>query len=293
MNVFVTGATSYIGSAICSLLYQRGHTVTGLTRSSERADALRAKGYQALVGEVDDADLIYAGCKRSDAVIHCAMDNVPSAGIIDATAVRHIIDANRGTRKPLVYTSSVWVFGDTKGRTVGEATALRTPEFVLWRPVVEEMVINAKEAGVCGVVLRSGMVFGNGGGVLAGMYKQARSEKLIRLIGDGENHWSTVHLDDLAELYLHAITQPVAGEVFIATGGMQYQVKRIAAEVAAQCGPDVRVKTTPVGLAAAQMGPVASCLAMDQKVASGKAARFYGWTVRHPSIIEHIRTAGH
>jgi len=220
------------------------------------------------------------------------MEFSPTAGVIDSTAVRNMIDANRGTLKPLVYSSGTWVFGDTKGRTAGEASALHTPEFVRWRPAVEEMVINAKEVGISGVVLRPGRVFGCGGSFLAGMFKQAREEKVIRIVGDGENHWSTIHVDDLAELYLHAVTRPAAGEVFIATGGMPCQVKRIAAEVAARCGPDVAVKTTPVGLAAAQMGPVAGCLAMDQKVASSKAARFFGWAVRQPSIIEFIRTAG-
>ncbi|MBA3976412.1 MAG: NAD-dependent epimerase [Candidatus Solibacter sp.] len=291
MNVFVTGATGYIGSAICQLLQQRGHTVTGLTRGPGKAAALREKGYRAIVGEVDDADLIYAGCKRNDAVIHCAMEFIPSAGLIDSTAVRHMIDANRGTLKPLVYTSGVWVFGDTKGRTVGEASALHTPEFVLWRPAVEEMVVNAKEVGISGVVLRPGMVFGRGGGVLARMFRQARAERVIRIAGHGGNHWSTIHIDDLAELYLHAITRPAAGEVFIATGGMPHRVERIAAEVASRCGPGVKVVNTPVGLAVTQMGPVAGCLAMDQKVASTKAARFFGWAVRHPSILEHIRTA--
>ena len=120
MNVFVTGATGYIGSAVCGLLRQRGHTVTGLTRSHEKAEALRARGDQAIIGEVDDADLIYAACKRNHAVIHCAMEFIPSAGVVDATAVRHMIDAMRGSLKPLVYTSGVWVHGDTGGRTAGE-----------------------------------------------------------------------------------------------------------------------------------------------------------------------------
>lgn len=291
MNVFVTGATGYIGSAVCDLLRQRGHRVTSLTRSHEKAEALRAMGDQAIIGEVDDADLIYAACKRNDAVIHCAMEFIPSAGVVDSTAVRHMIDAMRGSLKPLVYTSGVWVYGDTRGRTAGEASALRPPEFILWRTSVEEMVVEAKEAGISAVVLRPGMVFGRDGGALAGMFRQARAEKVIRIVGDGENHWSTVHIDDLAELYLHAITRPAAGEIFIATGGMPHQVKRIAAEVAVRCGSGVKVESTPIGLATAQMGLVAACLALDQKVASTKAARFFGWAVRFPSIIEHIRTA--
>ncbi|MBE0659483.1 MAG: NAD-dependent epimerase/dehydratase family protein [Bryobacteraceae bacterium] len=291
MNVFVTGAAGYIGSAVCDLLRQRGHTVTGLTRSHEKAETLRARGDQPLIGEVDDADLIYAACNRSDAVIHCAMEFNPSAGVIDSTAVRHMIDAMRGSLKPLVYTSGVWVYGDTRGRTAGEASALHTPDFILWRTSVEKMVVSAKEAGISAVVLRPGMVFGRGGGALAGMFRQARTGNAIRIVGDGENHWSTVHIDDLAELYLHVITRPAAGEIFIATGGIPHQVKRIASEVAARCGNGVKVESTPLGLATAQMGPIAAGLALDQKVASTKAARFFGWAVRHPSVIEHIRTA--
>lgn len=291
MNVLVTGATGYIGSAICELLHRCGHAVTGLTRDPVKAAALRETGYQALVGEVDDPDLIYAACNRNDAIIHCAMEFNPSAGVIDATAVRHMIDALRGSLKPLVYTSGIWVYGNTNGRTAGEASALHPPDFISWRTSVEQSVVSASESGVSAVVLRPGMVFGRGGGALAGMFRQARQENVIRIVGDGENHWSTVHIDDLAQLYLHAITRPASGEIFIATSGIQHQLKRIAAEVAARCGPGVTLQNTPLGLATAQMGPVAACLALDQKVASTKAARFFGWAVRHPSIIEHIRTA--
>ena len=42
MNVFVTGATGYIGGAVAARLAHQGHQVFGLTRQPEQARALFA-----------------------------------------------------------------------------------------------------------------------------------------------------------------------------------------------------------------------------------------------------------
>ncbi len=55
MRVFVAGATGAIGRPIVSRLLAAGHEVTGMTRSEERARALRAAGAEAVVADAFDA----------------------------------------------------------------------------------------------------------------------------------------------------------------------------------------------------------------------------------------------
>lgn len=44
MNVFITGAAGFIGGSIATGLVKSGHQVTGLVRSAEQADELKALG---------------------------------------------------------------------------------------------------------------------------------------------------------------------------------------------------------------------------------------------------------
>lgn len=293
MKVLVTGATGYIGSVVCEFLQKAGHQAYGLARTEEKAHLLESRGYQAVRGSLSDTDGLRAAVAGVEGVIHAAMERSPSAGMTDRSAMATIIEALAGSGRALVYTSGVWVMGNTKGQLKGEVSALAPPAMVAWRPAVEELVLESKERGVKSVVLRPGMVFGRKGGAVAGFFHDARTLGLIRVVGDGENHWSNVHVEDLADLYVRAVTQPAAGELFIACGGMPQTVNKIARAVAKACGLEGKVETIPVEAARAQLGPIADCLAMDCKAGSTKAARYFGWTVRKPSIFDEIFTGSY
>ena len=47
MRVFLAGATGAIGKRLVPLLIQAGHSVTGTTRSVQKAEELRAAGADA------------------------------------------------------------------------------------------------------------------------------------------------------------------------------------------------------------------------------------------------------
>ena len=50
MKIFCTGASGYIGGSVAAHLVAAGHQVTGLVRSREKADAVRARGIEPLIG---------------------------------------------------------------------------------------------------------------------------------------------------------------------------------------------------------------------------------------------------
>lgn len=292
MKILVTGATGYIGTAVSEALRKAGHQVVGLARSEDKARILESRGHLVCRGDLEAPHSLQAAAAAADGVIHAAMVFDARAGERDRAAVETMLAALEGTGKAFVYTSGVWVMGDTGGRIHGEVSALTPPPLVAWRPAVEQMVLDAKERGVKAVVLRPGMVYGRRGGRLAAFFQDALERRKVRIIGDGRNCWSNVHVDDLADLYLRAVTEPAAGELFIACGGMPQPVEKIARAVAKACGLEPplesRVEPIPLEQARAEMGPLADCLAMDCRAGSTKAARFFGWTVRKPSIFEEI-----
>ena len=76
MVIFLAGATGAIGKRLGALLVRAGHTVSGTTRSAEKAAALRAAGIEALVVDVFDAPELTAAMKRvrPELVIHQLTD---------------------------------------------------------------------------------------------------------------------------------------------------------------------------------------------------------------------------
>jgi uncharacterized protein YbjT (DUF2867 family) len=54
MRLFVAGATGVIGKRLVPLLVQAGHSVTGMTRTQEKAGSLRSAGANAAIVDALD-----------------------------------------------------------------------------------------------------------------------------------------------------------------------------------------------------------------------------------------------
>ena len=76
-----------------------------------------------------------------------------------------MLDAMQASSKPFVYTSGIWVLGDTGGHIADETTPLHPIAPVEWRPGVEQLVLQASQRGVRTVVIRPAVVDGRGGGI--------------------------------------------------------------------------------------------------------------------------------
>ena len=75
MHVFVTGATGWVGSAIVKDLIEAGHTVSGLSRSADKAIALTASGARPVTGSLEDFAVLQQAAMEADAVIHTAFNH--------------------------------------------------------------------------------------------------------------------------------------------------------------------------------------------------------------------------
>ena len=85
MNIFVTGATGYIGHAVVGELVALGHVVTGLVRSDARAELVRQQGAQALVGDIADPATYRDQAAQHEALVHTAFGTGPGAVAADRT----------------------------------------------------------------------------------------------------------------------------------------------------------------------------------------------------------------
>ena len=283
MKVFVTGASGYIGTAVCAKLRDFGHQVIGLARSLASARKLEDAGAQAVHGDMRDLPLVARAARESDAVIHLAQEYSADTAQLDRRIAETVLEEFRLTGRPFLYTSGVWVMGDTGGEEADETTPIHPIPLVAWRPAHEQLVLEAQ--GPRGIVIRPAMVYGRGGGFAGDFQRQARQQGVVRHVGAGDNRWPLVHVDDLAGLYVLALQAP-AGSLYFASAGPSMRVQDVARAAAAPCG--ARVEAIPVEEARRAMGLIADALTLDQLISSRKAMRELGWTPQAKSVLEEL-----
>lgn len=286
MNVFVTGSTGYIGSAVAAAFRRAGHRVFGLVRSSDKARALAGAEIVPVLGDLAAPESFVAVVRGCDLFVHCASENSPATVARDRAAIDTFLAAARGANAPraLLYTSGVWVYGDTGGRTVDETSALSPLDLVRWRVEHEQIVLDAATPQLRTLVLRPGCVYGGAGGLTVPWFASAVAGE-VEMVGDGSNCWSTVHVDDVAEAYVLAAERAPGGEALNISDGANLRVGEMVAAVAVAAGIPGRIAQLSPDEAAEKFGPLAEGLGAHQKVANARAKAALGWHPRHASFV--------
>ncbi|GAA4670114.1 NAD-dependent epimerase/dehydratase family protein [Frondihabitans cladoniiphilus] len=283
MTVLLTGATSFIGSSVLSALKARGHEVRVLVRTDDKAAAIAAEGVSAVVGDITDLDLLSRLVHESDGVIHTASPGDASSAQVDADLVDVVTSRLQGTSKPYVHTGGVWVFGD--GDDLTEEGAVHPPALTSWRVEVERTV---RESGVRTTIVAPGIVYGHGKGIPALLVGPDN----IRLVGDGSQHWTTVHVDDLADLYVKAFEAGARDEYYLGVSGHNPTVRDLGEAAAAATGAPVVEESADESRA--RLGEAfADALLLDQAAIGAHAKETLGWIPSRPSLADEFRSGAY
>jgi nucleoside-diphosphate-sugar epimerase len=287
MKVFVTGGTGYIGSAVALRLKKAGHDVQALVRNKEKASALQAAGVKLVQGDLGNPAGYSAAAYGAQAIVHCASDNGPQHVELDRKSIQNARELLHGrVGATFIYTSGIWVIGDTAGAVVDESRPADPAKIAAWRPAHEQLALELAKEGIRAVVVRPGIVYGGArGGIPASFFGTALKQGATQMVGDGANHWPLVHVDDLAELYVRLVERAPAGSIFHATDASTRTVREIAEAASRAAGKDGKVSVVPLDKARSTMGPFADALALDQKVSSEKARTELDWRPRHEDFV--------
>jgi nucleoside-diphosphate-sugar epimerase len=284
MRIFLTGATGYIGGPVLDALVRGGHDVTALVRDNEKARRVKARGGHPVIGNLADPESFRGSADAQDGYVHAAFDFASGKGpAIERAALETIIAAAKrprtaGSTAPakrfVIYTSGVWILGRTP-EPAGEDAPINPIAMASFRPAHEQLVLEAADDHLRTIVVRPGVVYGGGGGMVGDMFKSA-TNGLVRVVGDGNNHWPLVYDRDLADLYAKLAVNIDASGIYHANDEGDERVNDLVSAIAPYVPVRPDVRNVPIDEARTKMGPFADALALDQLVRSPRAHAL-GW----------------
>ncbi|TQL66746.1 nucleoside-diphosphate-sugar epimerase [Nocardioides albertanoniae] len=292
MNIFITGASGWIGSAVTDELLANGYAVTGLARSDKSAAALEAKGVDVHRGSLDDPASLAAAAKAADAVIHLAFihdfDNFAASGRAEHDAVKAMLDALEGSGKTFMLAS-----GTTgASRTAPGAATEDDPSPFHGRDSVrggaENLALSYAEKDVRPVALRFPIVHGRVGdpGFVAYLAQVAKERGVSGYIGDGSQVWAAVDRADAALGVRLALEKAPAGFRAHIVAEQGTPTREIAEALGQRLG--LPVESVSPEDAEAHFGWMARMFGAGTPASSDITRRTLGWTPTGPTLLDDI-----
>jgi nucleoside-diphosphate-sugar epimerase len=311
MKVLVTGASGFVGSALCGHLIERGLTTTGVVRHFP-ANPVRGVDYQIVSG-LSKSKIWNEILVGVDVVVHCAARaHVIRDSEIDPLAVYREVNV-QGTRclaeqavsygiKRFIYISSIKVNGEGTSEHPFKADDIPVPEdsygVSKWEAeqVLQKIACNSKLEIV---IIRPPLVYGP--------TVRANFLKLMRLVKSGlplplgaiHNSRSFVALDNLVDLILTCLHHPAAiNQTFLVSDGDDLSTPELLRRIAKAFGKSSRLIPIPVPLLRATallLGKTgfAQRLCGSLQIDISKAKQLLGWTPKVSVDAALLKTTKH
>jgi len=292
MKVAITGATGFVGSRLVERLQAQGHQPLILTRN--RASADRAFPTLEIVAytptESGSWQQAIAGC---DAVVHLAGEPIAESRwtperkqeILNSRqlSTQKIVEAiAQANPKPtvLVNASAIGYYGTSETATFDESSPAGNDFLAEVCQAWEAEAQKVKDAGVRLVILRLGIVLGDGGALA----KMTPPFKVFAggPIGTGRQWFSWIHRDDLVNLILEALSRKDIEGVFNATAPNPVRMTELCQTIGETLN---RPSWLPVPSFAleALLGEGAKVVLEGQQVLP-KRTTSYGFKYRYPTV---------
>jgi len=307
VKYFVTGATGFIGGRVMRQLREAGHEVVALVRNPEKARPLLDLGVSIARGDITDKQTLRDPMSGVDGVFHLAAwykvgaKDRRNAERINVDGTRNVLEVMRDLDIPKgVYTSTLAVFGDTRGQVVDESylfAGTHISEYDRTKWVAHyDVALPMMAEGLPLVIVQPGLVYGPGDTSAVGRaFEQYLKGKLPMLPSAPAYCWG--HVDDTARAHLLAMEQGRSGESYITCGPVHKLVDafQIAERITGIKAPAIHPGPGVLKVLSGIMGAVGTVVPLPEDYAAetlrvmagvtylgnaGKAEREWGWKAR-------------
>jgi len=264
--MLVTGASGFLGRAVCAELIARGHPVAALVRRP----GSEPPGTMPIVGDLTDTASTRAAVRSAtpDCVVHLAAEigtqrNSRKIDEVNIRGMRRLVDACEaaGVRR-LVFASTV-VTGDAGGAMLTEDTPL--PVQTAYGRSKQEGERILRDSTLDGIVIR------------------LRQPGRFVVVGDGANLWDVVHVEDVANAVVDAAEKASPGTIFHCADDYAVTQYEFVARTARALGVGAP-RRSPMWLARLVTGSdPATTVVRSARTSNAELKRELGWTP-YPTI---------
>jgi nucleoside-diphosphate-sugar epimerase len=291
MQVFVTGATGFVGSFVVRELISTGHEVVGLSRSDTGAEELARVGAKVFRGDVNDLDGLRGIAEAADGIVHTAFNHdhsdLKQHSENDRKVIATLGAAVAGTGRPLIITSGTGLVQSKAGQPVME-TDNHPTSAVIPRAASEEAADALVGKGGNVMVMRLPQVHDTRRqGRIRWHIQIAKEQGRVAYVGEGRNRVPAVHVSDVARLFRLALERGEAGARYHAVAEEGVPLREIAEVIGAGLG--LPVESITPGQAPGYYGWLASLATLDLPASGALTQQQLGWVPTGPGLLTDLR----
>ena len=296
VNVLITGGSGLIGKHLSAILLGKGYSVGHLTRSAGKdLDNIRLFSWNVDIGEIDEQAIPWA-----DHIIHLAGETVGQRWTNSAKQkilqsrvnstlllVKQLKKSNHQL-KSLICASAIGYYGaDTKDNLLIEESpkgdGFLAEVVADWEAAADTGSANTERL----VKIRNGIVLTQNGGALAKMVMPIKLG-VGSALGSGEQWMSWIHIEDLCNMYIKAVEEPLHG-IFNGVGPNPVSNKAFTKILAHQLKRPIILPRVPASVLKLMLGEM-SVLALGSNRVEPVAFLKEGFTFGFPRLDEALKS---
>jgi nucleoside-diphosphate-sugar epimerase len=296
MKVFIAGATGVLGRATVPRLVAAGHDVSGIARSPEKAEQLRAQGAAPVEADVFDPAAMRAAIGGHDAVVHMATsippvskawrakawagnDRLREEGTPILTAAARDVGVTRFVKESVCF-----FYSDQGDRWIDEDSPLDEYPFSAASLSAEREAVAFTGDDRVGVAVRFGLFYSADARSTEESLSIAR-KGMAPMIGTADAYQPSIHVDDAATAIIAALGAPSG---FYNVADEPITKGEWNAAFAEAFGIEKRMRAAPKVVLAAG-GKKASVLAASRRISSERFRNATAWAPVYPDAIVGLK----